>query len=175
MTYSTALDRKTNSLVSIKLYKNVKNIEELRKSVICGDLKCCLLKPSLIVDPFQIVIAANKALIAVKLTTKSTYTELLFNLSISKNITQSLQKFGANDKESSVIVVVMKRQEEDNTDEEDIFEKVLGEEDDLSNLNQYTDVTAIRKAYKISDIEYKRIPLLDSVISRIASKDLLTI
>lgn len=174
MTYSTPLDPKTNAVILIKLYKNVQNVKELRKKILNGELKCCILKPNLILDQFQIVVAANKALIAEKLTTKSIYTELLFNLSISKNITQSLQRFGIDDKENEAIVVVIKRKEE-TFDEMELFEQVIGEEDDLSNLSLYTDVELIKKSYKIGDIEYKRIPILDSVISRISTKDVLTI
>lgn len=176
MTYSVSLDPKSNSTVFIKLFKNVKNISNLRKEVLSGQLKCCVLKPSLILDPFQIVVAANKAVIAEKLTTKSIYTEVLFNLSISKNITQSLQKFGIDDKEEHVVVVIIKRNDDgDNVNEREIFEKVDGEEVDLKDLSAYSDIDLIKKTYKINDIEFKKVSMLDSVVSRIATKDILTI
>lgn len=173
--YSQTLDSKSNCIVLIKLYKNVKNVVELRREILNGKLNCCILKPSLIVDPFQIVVAANKAIITKKLTTKTIYTELLFNLSISKNITESLRKFGIDDKENNIIVVVIKRKDDENSNESEIYEKVDGDEEDLKELTTYSDVGLIRKTYKINDVEYKKIPILNSITSRIATKDVLAI
>lgn len=174
MAYSMPLDSKSNSIILIKLYKNVTNVPELRRNVLSGELNCCILKPKLILDPLQIVIAANKALITDKLKTRSLYTELLFNLSISKNISQSLQKFGIDDQETNLIVVVLKKINYD-FNENLIFNQIEGEEVDLKELNMYSDLALITRAYKVSNVESKKVPLLDSVISRIATKDIISV
>ena len=169
MTYSIELDACTNRVLCMKLYRDVKNAPQLRKNVQEGRLKCCLLKPNLIVDAFQVVVAANKALTAEKLKTKSEYTEILFNLSVSKNITQSLQMFGIEDSSNEILVVALKKADDEDVNE--AFGQVRGEEVDLEELSKFCDVKSVRKAYKVSDEEYKDVAILDSVVSRIAAKD----
>lgn len=169
MTYTIKLDPCTHRVLCMKLYRDVKNASQLRKKVQEGRLNCCLLKPNLIVDAFQVVVAANKALTAEKLRTKSEYTEILFNLSVSKNITQSLQTFGIEDSNDEILVVVLKKV--DVEDVNDAFGEVQGEEVNLEELGKFCDVKAVRKVYKVSDEEYKEVAILDSVVSRIAAKD----
>lgn len=170
MTYEQPLSASTNATIRIKLFKDVKNVPHLRKQIISGDLKCCIIKPNLIVDPFQIVVAANKALVAEKMTTRTVYAEILFNLSISKNITQSLQKFGIDDNEEDILVVVIDKGDSSN-EVDKVYEQIEGEETDILCLKDLTDLKEVRKAYKLSDIECERLSVLDSVVSRIATKD----
>lgn len=172
--YTQQLDPTTNNYVLIKLYRNVKNITELRQKIITGELKCSIVKPSLILDPFQIVVAANKAAIAEKLTTKTIHAELLFNLSVSKNISQSLQKFGIDDKEKDILVVIICKNEDKNQNME-VFNKVEGEEVEIELLSQLSDLEAIKNSYKINDLEAKNADLIDSVVSRIAAKDIMSV
>ncbi|KAB0793943.1 hypothetical protein PPYR_13563 [Photinus pyralis] len=170
MTYSLELG--DNSTIKMKLYRNVKNVAELRQKILNRTLDCCITKPSLIVDPFQVVVAANKAVVAEKLTTKSIYSEILFNLSISKNITQSLQKFGIDDKEREILVVVVERPNDGN-DCEVVFRQIDGEEIDVSRLEELANLQEIKKVYKLSDLEFEHLPMLNSVVSRIAGKEFL--
>lgn len=174
MIFTEQLDPTTNNCVSIKLYRDVKNIPELRQKIVAGELNCSIVKPSLILDPFQIVVAANKAAIAEKLTTKTIHAELLFNLSVSKNISQSLQKFGIDDRETDVLVVVICRNEDTNQNME-VFDKVDGNEVDIDLLSELSDLEAIKKCYKINDLESKNANLIDSVVSRIAAKDIMSV
>nr|CAH7726089.1 unnamed protein product [Callosobruchus chinensis] len=164
------LDEDTGTSIEIKLYKNVENVKLIRQRLLKGDLKCCVIKPSLIVDPFQIVVAANKAFTSEKRTTKTVFTEILFNLSISKNITNSLKTFGIDDSDHNIIVVLVNESAEDN---KSICSDIQGEELELACLKDFSDVNAIRKVYKIDDKEFSNVPLLDSVVSRIAVKDFL--
>ncbi|KAF2879078.1 hypothetical protein ILUMI_27087 [Ignelater luminosus] len=170
MTYEQPLSAATNATIRIKLFKNVKNVPHLRKQIISGALKCCIIKPNLIVDPFQIVVAANKALTANKMTTRTMFAEILFNLSISKNITQSLQKFGIDDNEKDIIVVVIDKGDFSDKVHE-VYEQIKGEEVDILCLKDLTDLKEVKKAYKLSDTEYEKLSILDSVVSRIATKD----
>ncbi|KAJ8928342.1 hypothetical protein NQ314_019072 [Rhamnusium bicolor] len=166
------LDPITKSQIQMKLFQNVENVKDLRKKLMNGQLKCCIIKPALIFDPFQIVIAANKALTAEKLTTKSIFTEVLFNLSLSKNITKSLQTFGIDDKDKHLLIVTFSREGEKNND--DVYKEIVGEELNLSDLTNFSDLNAIKKTYKISEKEHEEIPLIDSIVSRIATKDFLS-
>lgn len=172
MEFSIDLDPEISSKLVLRLYRNVKNIQELRKKLFSNQISCCIIKPTLIYDPFQIVVAANKALIAEKLTTKSIYTEILFNLSISKNITQSLQKFGIDENGSDLLIAVINKSDESNGND-DLYSNINGDQCDLSELNKIHDLNEIKKAYKITEIESKDNCILDSVVSRIAAKDVL--
>ncbi|KAF5302565.1 hypothetical protein FQR65_LT00937 [Abscondita terminalis] len=130
-------------------------------------LNCCFIKPNLIVDPFQIVVAANKAVVADKLTTKTVYTETLFNLAISKNITQSLQKFGIEDGEKELIVAVIDKDDAEST-LENVCSQIDGEEIDMNQLNELTSISDVQKTYKLSDHECIEANLLNSIVTKIA-------
>ncbi|CAG9768929.1 unnamed protein product [Ceutorhynchus assimilis] len=168
MIYSVNLDPTTQTSLKMQLFNNVTNTAELRSKIMTGELKCCIVKPQLVYDPLQVVVAANKALTSKKQTTKSIFTELLFNLSPSSNISQSLLKFGIHDKDQSLLVVILEK----TTDNfEDIFSLVQGDVLDISHLNQLNDIKAIRKMYKITDKEFNSVDILDSIVSRIATKE----
>lgn len=163
------LDPTTKSEIFIKLYRNVKNSKELKKKLTGQEIKGCLIRCSLILDSFQIIIAANKALASEKMTTKSIYTEILFNLSITKNISKSLISFSVQEYDECFLAVYFNEESG-----EALHKQITGNEAPLSDLKDLNDVTAIKKYYKISDIEAKTIPLLDSIVSRIATKDFLS-
>ncbi|XP_066146644.1 EKC/KEOPS complex subunit TPRKB-like [Euwallacea fornicatus] len=171
--YAVELDPSTGKTLKMQLYENVKNTMDLRKQIMNGELQCTIIKPELICDPFQVVIAANKTLTSKKQTTKSVFTEILYNLSPSSNISQSLSKFGVDDKSKGLLVVTLENND-DKSDAEisnNIFALVKGDVLDISELGCTSDIRAIRKIYKISDVEYHSVDLLDSIVSRIAIKE----
>lgn len=169
MWFEMGLDARTETCVKMQLYENVRNAAELRALLVSGQLQCCLVKPQLIVAPLQVAVAANKALGARKRTTKSPFTEILFNLSPSTNISQSLLKFGIEDSSDSLLLLTL--QGPGFEESEAPFGRVQGCPIDISELGCLSDVAAIRKTYKIGDVEYQNVALLDSVVSRIASKE----
>ncbi|XP_066245112.1 EKC/KEOPS complex subunit TPRKB-like [Euwallacea similis] len=171
--YAVELDPSTGKTLKMQLYENVKNTIDLRKQIMNGELQCTIIKPELICDPFQVVIAANKTLTSKKRTTKSIFTEMLYNLSPSSNISQSLLKFGVDDKSTSLLVVTLENNgsKSDLEMSDNIFALVKGNILDISELGCTSDIHAIRKIYKISDAEYHNVDLLDSVVSRIAVKE----
>lgn len=159
-----------NRHLSCTLITNVQNASILKEQLMAGLLSCAVIKPSLIIDLFPICIAANKALLARshgKLVTKSIYTEILFNLSISKNISQSLLKFGIDDKDSEILVVTL----EDSEEVANILSKVEGVIIDMGHLNGLSSVKAIRKVYKINDHELNVSSLTNTIVSKISTKD----
>lgn len=167
------LDESTGTRISLFLVKNLENLEQLREKILAGSLDCCVIKPCLIVDPLQIAVAANKAAIDKregKLTTKSLNSELLFNLSISKNITQSLNSFGIDDKSKEVLLVVFEENGESRA--EGMKTEIKGEFCNLKHIQDLSDFNLIKKTYKIKDQELQVSSLIDSVISRIAVKEI---
>lgn len=173
MSQTFILDGKTSSSVVLTLFTNLQNPQEIRDNLKNGTVQFCAIRPQLIYDAFQVVVAANKAVAAEKLTTKTVYSEILFNLSFSKNITQSFQKFGLEEKGKNVLVAVIVQN--DAVDEaKKLMDVVKGDVVDLGKLREFCDVNALKKAYKLSDCETKNSDvLLGSVVSRIAAKDLI--
>jgi len=104
--------------------------------------------------------------------TKSLSNEILFNLSSSKNITQSLKEISANDQDEEMIVVIISKFS--NVPEMNIFQEkcITGCETDISEITENVDESYIKSYYKISQIESGNSSLLDSIITRIACKAL---
>ena len=174
---SSVIKRETYNLdygreISLALVCNVKNTKDVRNKVIAGTIECCIMKPSLILDPFQIVVAANKAVVsehANKCSSKTLYTEVLYNLSFSRSIAPSLAKFGVEETDTQFIVAVFNS---DNNNIDKVLAEIDGEEKDMSYLKNFTDENLIKTTYKIKDDELIISSLLSSVVSRIASKDI---
>ena len=151
---------------------DVANTPDIRKKLMSGELKCCVIKAALVVDPLQIGVAANKATLREKnsrLTTKSIYTEILYVMSSSSNISQSLAKFGIHDKIKDIIVVLIHGDDDKEVMENDILRLIDGVKTPISRIGEFTDVDLVKKMYKIDDEELKVSSLLDSVVSRVAS------
>ena len=98
----------TKTQLTIGYVKSVENAKEVRKLLMSGGLPDTLLvKSSLIPSPLVVAVAANKADLARKrgnMKTRSVQTETLYNLSSSKNITESLKNFGGGDSDQSFVV-----------------------------------------------------------------------
>lgn len=163
--------------LGISYFTNVKNIKWLKENMnsIYKDKSPVLISRALIVDPFQILVAVNNALLSSEnssMITKSLTTEILFNLSSTKNITQSLMDVGANDQDEDMIVAIISKFF--NIPEMKIFHEkcITGQKADISELNKNIDKNYIKLYYKIKQIENNNSNLLDSVITRIACKAL---
>lgn len=172
--YTVALDPETEMYCTIHLFRNVQNSNEIRSKVMNGELCCSVIKATLIADPFQILVAANRAVVNEKtsqLTTKSLYTELLFNLSISKNISRSLIEFGINDQDKNMLIALIHQKNEEKTLSKTILDTVKGEPTPISRLPEYSDHSLIKKTYKVDKDELAVSNLTDSIVSRISCKD----
>lgn len=161
--------------LGISYFTNVKNIKFLKENLnlIYQEKSPVLISRALIVDPFQILVAVNNALLSSKnstMITKSLATEILFNLSSTKNITQSLKEVGANDTDEDVIVAIISKFS--NVAEMNIFYEncINGLKADISQLTENIDEKYIMSYYKIKQIEIDNSNLLDSVVTRIACK-----
>lgn len=169
-----ALDSETEMFCTLYLFKDVQNSDKVREKVMSGDLRCSIIKAALIVDPLQVVVAANKAAINAntnQLTTKSLYTEVLFNLSVSKNITRTLAEFGINDKDKHIIIALIHRRDEEKPISEAIMDSIDGERVSISRLHEFTDIDLVKKIYKIENDELNVSSLTNSIVSRISCKD----
>ncbi|XP_031560570.1 EKC/KEOPS complex subunit TPRKB-like isoform X2 [Actinia tenebrosa] len=139
------------------------------------DERFCGLIGVMIADPFQVVLAAHKALHLSKLQktkTKTLHSEIIFNLSPTNNITDSFKKFGLSENDTTLLLAVITTG--DGVEKmRAISQHVKGRQVPISNLKTLADQQAIKKVYKIQDCELKVSSLTESVICRMATKDVL--
>ncbi|KAK8939828.1 hypothetical protein KSP40_PGU009457 [Platanthera guangdongensis] len=98
------------SIVSIALFADVSNSRELLDSIQAGTLEpeVALLNASLVGFIIPILAAAYNALIAksrATLKTRTLHSELVYNYSGSKHITESLKRCGISDKTTYILAV----------------------------------------------------------------------
>ncbi|GAV87589.1 CGI-121 domain-containing protein, partial [Cephalotus follicularis] len=159
--------------LSLALFADVINSEELLESMQAGKLEpeVAFLNASLIPDVFPLLAAAHKTIISNSrdsLTTRTLHSELVYNYSGSKHITESFKRCGISDSSSYVMVARFNA----SADDMKAVEKLMhGKEIDLEELEGRADKPQIQKHYKISGLELGISSLADAITSRIAARD----
>jgi len=162
--------------LGISYFTNIENIKWLKENVISifKDKSPVLINAKLIVDPFQIVVAANNAYLAGEncMKTNSYATEILYNLSSSNKISKSLKDVSANDNDDKMVVAIVSKF--NNVPEMKIFHEkcITGCENSLLELTETNDEDYIKSYYKITELESENSSLLGSIVTRIACKPL---
>ncbi|XP_065858234.1 uncharacterized protein [Euphorbia lathyris] len=161
--------------LSLALFVDVTNSKELLDSMQAGTLEpeVAFLNASLIPDVFPVLASAHKTLIAKSrdsLITRTLHSELVYNYSGSKHITESLKRCGIS--ESSTYVLAARFNA--SLDDMKAVEKLVhGTEIDLEELEGRANQAQILKHYKISGPEAGISSLADAITCRIASRDAL--
>ncbi|XP_028781333.1 EKC/KEOPS complex subunit Tprkb [Neltuma alba] len=163
------------STLSLALFTDVTNSKELLESMQAATLEpeVAFLNALLIPDIFPVLAAAHKTLIAKSrdsLTTRTLHSELVYNYSGSKHITESLKRCGISDTTTYILAARF-----DATPEEmKAIEKLInGKEVDLEELEARANQAQIQKHYKISGPELGVSSLADAITCRIAARDAL--
>nr|BAN21284.1 unkown protein [Riptortus pedestris] len=162
----------TGETLYISFMREIKNVRHLKKKIIKGEIQCCCITPTMILDALLIAVAADKAAIAHsrnKMITKNVYTEILYNLSPSKHITKSLKMFGGQDDDSDLIIAVIGDEERFRS----VLAQVDGTEESLKELKNLADSKTIVKEYLVTSPEVDNTDLIKSLITRIAAKSVL--
>ncbi|CAK9187332.1 unnamed protein product, partial [Ilex paraguariensis] len=124
-------------------------------------------------DVFPLLAAAHKTLISKSresLTTRTLHSELVYNYSGSKHISESLKRCGILDNSHDILVARFGA----STDEMMAVEKLIkGKEIDLDELEERANQTQIQKHYKISNVELGISSIADAIVCRIAARDAL--
>lgn len=168
--YTVKLDPDTKTTLKIYLFRNVQNTELIRNNIIQGVWDCAVIKPALILDPFQVAVAANRAVVSEKLNTmvtRTVFAEILYNLSLTKNISKSLSKFGI-EKDTDLLVCFLVTEEKDACEE--ILPQIEGELCPTSDLNELTSMKDVKIIYKLNNLKCDE-GLLDVVVSRMVTKN----
>ncbi|KAB1200754.1 EKC/KEOPS complex subunit Tprkb [Morella rubra] len=159
----------------LALFTDVTNSKELLDSMQAGTLEpeVAFLNASLIPDVFPILAAAHKTLVAKSresLTTRTLHSELVYNYSGSKHISESLKRCGISDTTTYILAARFNA----TLDEMKAVEKLIsGKEVDLVELEGRANQAQIQKHYKISGLELGISSLADAITCRIAARDAL--
>ncbi|KAG8046114.1 hypothetical protein GUJ93_ZPchr0008g11375 [Zizania palustris] len=161
--------------VSLALFSDVSNSRELLELMQSGKLEpeVAFLNASLVPDVFPVLAAAHKALLSQgreSLTTRTLHSELVYNYSGSKHITESLKRCGIYDDTTYILAARF-----DASDEEiKAVEKLIcGTKIDLAELETRANQPQILKHYKITPQELSISTLPDAIVCRIAARDAL--
>lgn len=176
--YTVSLDPETEMFCTLYLFENVQNSNEIRRKVMNNELSCSIIKASLVVDSFQVITAANKTAISAKMnqiTTKNIYTEVLFNLSTSKNISRALIEFGISDDDKNILIMLIYKENDKKLMSKTIMDVVKGQNISISRLSEFTDFDLIKKIYKIEEDELNVSNFINSIVSRISCKDFMSL
>jgi len=174
MDYCVELDQDTGLYCTLHLFTNVTNTPEIHSKIVSGEFSCCAIKPSLVIDPFQVLVAANKAALNAKqnrLITKSVHTEVLFCLSMSKNISRSLTEFGIGASDKNILMIFLHKFHDQHALLE-ILASIEGQKVPVVRIQDLTDVNLVQKMYKIDKDELRVSNLIDAIVSRISCKDM---
>ncbi|KAL1299571.1 EKC/KEOPS complex subunit TPRKB [Arachis ipaensis] len=161
--------------LSLALYTDVTNSKELLESMQAGTLEpeVAFLNALLIPDVFPLLAAAHKTLVAKSrdsLTTRTLHSELVYNYSGSKHISESLKRCGISDNTTYILAARF----DATPDEIKGIEKLInGKEIELEELEGRANQSQIQKHYKLSAPELGVSSLADAITCRIASRDAL--
>mmetsp|Transcript_22178 Transcript_22178/g.42304 ORF Transcript_22178/g.42304 Transcript_22178/m.42304 type:complete len:177 (-) Transcript_22178:1501-2031(-) len=162
-----------NRVLELVLFSNVSNARDLHQKMLAGVLgfEAAFINASLMPDVVPVLASANKALIAESrgmMTTKNLHSELVYNLSGSKHITQSLQRWGISQNSSSLLVGCF---DADADQLKAVRGSVEGKEMALDTLSEVVDAGLVLKSYKIPETELQVGSISDAILTRIALRD----
>ncbi|KAL3130593.1 hypothetical protein ABBQ38_008397 [Trebouxia sp. C0009 RCD-2024] len=155
------------------LFTHVTNCKELQSKVKAGEVEpeLAMLNAAVVADLFVVRIAAQQALAQQqrgKLITKSLHAELVYNMSGSRHISESFNRFGVSESCQHLLVA---RFDAEPTQLEAITDLVKGQQQPLSSLQTFTDKALIQKYYKVSPNELKVGTMADAALFKIAARD----
>jgi EKC/KEOPS complex subunit CGI121/TPRKB len=165
-----ALDPFPGRHLHIAVFDEVSNGPEVCAWVRKPGAECAAIDASMVLDASQLFAAALVALHAEargKLVTHGLYSEALFALSASRQISDAFRRFGASETCTRMVIMTF-----DDDAAARLATNISGKLVDPSSLAAGCDELAVRKAYKVTDTELRFGTLSEAIVSRIATSRL---
>ncbi|GLI69977.1 hypothetical protein VaNZ11_014629, partial [Volvox africanus] len=160
--------------LTLALFKDCTNAKDVRATIRDSSMaEFAYINAAVVIDPFLVHLAGYRALTAEssgRLNTKSLHTELIYNISGTKHVAESLKRFGITDECKSILVARFDCKHEELAA---LKSRIQGEEVPLTNLAALADVDLIDKYYKLTKAELQARSRADAVAFRIGAKDCL--
>ncbi|PAV91731.1 hypothetical protein WR25_23177 [Diploscapter pachys] len=156
------------------LFTNVQNAKELREMVRDGKIDASLIRAELVYEPFVLLAAANRAVHQVahnRMSCRSMHAELIYSLSPSRNINDSLVTFGIAEKSTALIAAIF--DDKDGSKMKKLAKLIKGKPEPMENHIAVVNTKVIKKIYQVGDME-KDEDLSDHLISRLITKDFMS-
>ncbi|CAI4228191.1 unnamed protein product [Auanema sp. JU1783] len=158
--------------VRICLFTEVKNAPLLRVQLKEGKIDAAMIRAELILEPFILLAAANRAVHQMahnRLSTRSLSAEMIYSLSPSRNISDSLVTFGIAENSENIVVCIF--DDKDGSKMKSVAEKIEGKPQNLDLLPSIANMALIKRVYQINDLRYKEESISDHILTRLVTKD----
>jgi len=158
--------------IRICLFRDVANASELRKELRDGTIDAAMIRAELIIEPFTLLAAANRALHAElhnRLSTRSLHAELIYSLSPNRNIADSLITFGIAETSHNLLVAIF--DDEKGEKMMTVAKKIQGRPVVFEQLHNITDYKMVKKIYHVEEPDLNRESISDAIITRLVTKD----
>uniref|UniRef100_A0A0N4ZA05 Kinase binding protein CGI-121 n=1 Tax=Parastrongyloides trichosuri TaxID=131310 RepID=A0A0N4ZA05_PARTI len=155
------------------VFTEVKNVNELMEMVRTGEIDAALIKAELVVEPFVLLAAANRAVHQAahnRMSTRSLAAELIYSLSPTRNISESLLNFGISDGSENLIVCIF--DDAKGSKMVKLSKKIKGKPVKFDKWMELVHYPSIKKLYNLKSSDLKSEDLCDIIANQIVSKDL---
>jgi len=157
------------------LFKDVSNSSRICELLRCGEIEAAIIKAELLLEPFILLVAANRAIHQSahnRMYTRSLSAELIYSLSPTKNISESLITFGIAADSRNLIVATFADTKGKQLSK--IAKNIDGTLVHMEDLKSLIDLSAIKKIYKVPDHIQNSGQMSDYIVTRIISKDIVS-
>uniref|UniRef100_A0A8R1HV57 Uncharacterized protein n=1 Tax=Caenorhabditis japonica TaxID=281687 RepID=A0A8R1HV57_CAEJA len=158
------------------LFKDVTNAPQLSEMVREGKVDAALIRAELVLEPFVLLAAANRAVHQSahnRMSCRNLPAELIYSLSPSRNIKDSLITFGIAEHSTHIIAAIF--DDKSGKEMKKLAKLIKGTPDDLmEGLPKIANVSVIKKIYQVGNPAFAEEGLSDHIVSRMVSKDFLS-
>ncbi|CAG2100987.1 unnamed protein product [Medioppia subpectinata] len=158
----------------IALYESIHNLPQILQLMQTND-NLCLINAKTVFDVNHLLCAINKSIgykMIDKLITKQVNKEILFSLSLSKNITDSLNTFGVKPSDHTLPIIAISVDQINDTLNTYFFDQIDGKALPIESLKCLRDDSLIDRIYKLKDTSSES-EKWDLIVSRLATKDII--